>query len=156
MAIKLAQYICEVAFPVGTVYMTRSDRTAEQVKTLKAGVGTWTQIQNRFLIGTGTVNGQTLGIGATGGANKYTTNPPHTHSVSSSGAHGNHKVNYTHATGGSGGYDCAVFNGGSGWQYNIGSAGSSHSHAVGAKGSAAEDYNNLPWSYAILTFYRSA
>ena len=113
--ISLAQYICSVAFPVGTVYMTRVSRTAEQVKTLKANVGTWTQIKDRFLIGSGTVNGVTLSVGNTGGYDKYTTNPPHTHTIASSGAHGNHKVNYTHATGGSGGYDCGVYNGGSGW-----------------------------------------
>ena len=162
--VSLAQYICLAAFPVGTIYMSRGTgcaTTAAQVKTLRAGVGTWTQIQNQFLIGSGSVTdaesrSHTFSLGQTGGYDKIAANPPHTHSIAKGGAHGNHKINYTHATGGSGGYDCGVYNGTSGYSYSVGSAGSTHTHAVAAKGSASEAHDNLPYSYPVYIFYRSA
>lgn len=162
MAFKtLREYICEVAFPVGTVYMTKQDITAEQVGLIKGG--TWTQLTDCFLVGAGTAS-DVQGVSNTftptttkAGSNQVGVVPTHYHSVASSGAHG-HVTKYFKITKGTGGSDLGRYDGNA-WRWDILSTGSAHTHTVNAasiSNGLAIGISNVPYTHFIKIFYKTA
>lgn len=157
MAAKsLKDYICEVAFPVGTVYMTTRNITAAQVGQIRGGV--WTQLTDCYLVGAGTATdgygvSRTFSLTLTkAGSNTISAIPPHTHSMSSSGAH-THQTKYLNLTAGSGSYDVGVYDGGSTAAMVL-TSGSSHSHTTSAPSGASSE--NRPYTYAAKIFYKTS
>ena len=91
-AVKLKQAICEVSYPVGSIFMTTDTtlNTSTNV-TAKLGCGAWEQIQGRVLIGAGSGTDtnsttQTFAVNTTGGEYTHklvaTEIPPHRHWIS--------------------------------------------------------------------------
>ena len=158
MAAKsLKDYICEVAFPVGTVYMTYKDITASQVGQIKGG--TWSQLTDCYLIGAGTATDK-YSISMTfsntltkAGSNTIISIPPHTHSLSYSGAH-THQKKYLNLTKGSNAYDVGIYDGTTGYANSVLTTGSSHSHTTSAPSGASSE--NRPYTYAVKMFYKTA
>lgn len=142
--------IFECCYPVGSIYITESDGNPN---TLIPGgqSSTWTKIENRMLIG----SGSSYGLGSQGGEATHTLTvsemPSHTHTMSSSGSHV-HSFTYPKGD--------QNYNNGSGntwwgnsysYSKNTNSSGS-HTHTVYSAGSSAP-HNNLP-PYRAVNIWR--
>ena len=91
-SVKLKTAICEISYPVGSIFMTTDTtlNTSTNVTT-KLGCGAWEQIQGRVLIGAGSGTDtnsttQTFAVNTTGGEYTHklvaTEIPPHRHWIS--------------------------------------------------------------------------
>ena len=91
-SVKLKTAICEISYPVGSIFMTTDTtlNTSTNVTT-KLGCGSWEQIQGRVLIGAGSGTDtnsttQTFAVNTTGGEYTHklvaTEIPPHRHWIS--------------------------------------------------------------------------
>ena len=144
--------LVDLIYPVGSIYISVNSTNPA---TLFGG--TWSQLQNRFLLGAGS----SYTAGATGGAATVTLTtdqmPSHTHTISSSGTH-----NHT-------GYSRSVMSGGGNYvtlgtsatddvsatSYKITSSEGAHTHSP-AKTGGGESHNNMPPYLVVYMWKRTA
>lgn len=154
---KLATNMIEAIYPVGSIYIS----TVSVNPATLFGVGTWEQIQDRFLLAAGS----TYSAGETGGEATHTLTssemPKHTHTATTetAGAH-THKIGTDK--------DVAYIAGGSCWSVHAESSGATyvngytdsaggHTHPVTVNntGSGAA-HNNMPPYLTVYVWKRTA
>ena len=157
----LKQLILDSTYPVGSIYMSVNSTSPA---TLFGG--TWSQLQNRFLLGAGS----SYTAGNTGGAATVTLTtaqmPAHTHTFTGSSATTSsdshtHTVPNTKGDNSGSGNKCESWSSASASGRTVTTSSDSHTHTVTAKGTNANtggdgSHNNMPPYLVVYMWKRTA
>lgn len=157
----LRQMILDSTYPVGSIYMSANSTNPE---TLFGG--TWSQLQNRFLLGAGSI----YTAGNTGGEASVTLTasqmPSHTHTFTGSSATTSsdshtHTVPNTRGDNSGSGNKCESWASASASGRTVTTSSDSHSHTVTAKGTNSStggggSHNNMPPYLVVYMWKRTA
>lgn len=157
----LKQLILDSTYPVGSIYMSVNSTSPA---TLFGG--TWSQLQNRFLLGAGS----SYTAGNTGGAATVTLTtaqmPAHTHTFTGSSATTSsdshtHTVPNTKGDNSGSGNKCESWSSASESGRTVTTSSDSHTHTVTAKGTNANtgrdgSHNNMPPYLVVYMWKRTA
>lgn len=157
----LKQFILDSTYPVGSIYMSVNSTSPA---TLFGG--TWSQLQNRFLLGAGS----SYTAGNTGGAATVTLTtaqmPAHTHTFTGSSATTSsdshtHTVPNTKGDNSGSGNKCESWSSASASGRTVTTSSDSHTHTVTAKGTNANtggdgSHNNMPPYLVVYMWKRTA
>lgn len=157
----LKQFILDSTYPVGSIYMSVNSTSPA---TLFGG--TWSQLQNRFLLGAGS----SYTAGNIGGAATVTLTtaqmPAHTHTFTGSSATTSsdshtHTVPNTKGDNSGSGNKCESWSSASASGRTVTTSSDSHTHTVTAKGTNAStggggSHNNMPPYLVVYMWKRTA
>ena len=157
----LKEYIVDSIYPVGSIYMS-----VDSTSPATLFGGTWSQLQNRFLLGAGS----SYTAGNTGGASTVTLTtsqiPSHTHTFTGSSATTSsdshtHTVPNTKGDNSGSGNKCESWATASASGRTVTTSSDSHTHTVTAKGTNSStggggSHNNMPPYLVVYMWKRTA